>query len=214
MKEPHRDRLFDTWAENYDDDIASSGGAFPFDGYRDVLDEVLTLADVEPGMRVLDLGIGTGNLAARFVRQGCDVWGVDFSSEMIARARAKLPQIHLIQADLLGGWPTELQLPFERIVSAYVLHEFDLDTKLSILLRLSRGHLTRGGSIVVGDIAFPTVQARERAHQEWAELWDEDEHYWAADETRSACKQAGLQVAYRQVSSCGGVFVFTPRNGI
>ncbi|WP_457629662.1 class I SAM-dependent methyltransferase [Oceanithermus sp.] len=78
MKEPHRDGLFDTWAENYDDDIASNGGAFPFDGYRDVLDEVLTLADVEPGMRVLDLGIGTGNLAARFVRQGCNVWGIDF----------------------------------------------------------------------------------------------------------------------------------------
>jgi hypothetical protein len=40
--------------------------------------------------------------------------------------------------------------------------------------------------------------------------WDEEEHYWAADEVVGACKDAGLQVSYKQVSSCGGVLVIVP----
>ena len=208
MRKQRRNQLFDDWAEDYDHSVTLNEGTFPFDGYDKVLDTVVGLADVEPDLRVLDLGIGTGNLAARFLRQGCDVWGLDFSPEMIDRAREKLPQVHLVQANLLGKWPTELRLPFDRIVSAYVFHEFDLAAKMALLQRLARSYLAKGGSIAIGDIAFPTVQARERAHQEWMELWDEDEHYWAADETEAACGQAGLRVAYRQVSSCGGVFVF------
>ena len=80
---------------------------------------------------------------------------------MIARARAKLPQVHPIQANLLGEWPTELRLPFDRIVSAYVFHEFDLAAKMALLQRLDRSYFASGGSIVIGDIAFATVQARE-----------------------------------------------------
>jgi len=82
--------LFDDWAQHYDRSIQADGG-FPFDGYEQVLDEVVRTACAQPGMTVLDLGIGTGNLAARFVRLGCDVWGIDFSAEMLAKALEKLP---------------------------------------------------------------------------------------------------------------------------
>ena len=87
------------------------------------------------------------------------------------------------------------------IVSAYVFHEFDLSTKISLLKRLAHDHLTDGGRIIIGDIAFPTVQAREEAHQRWLRIWDEGEHYWAADEATTACEKAGLQLRYTQVSS-------------
>jgi ubiquinone/menaquinone biosynthesis C-methylase UbiE len=66
MSESDRVQLFDDWADNYD--VAVTDGEFPFDGYEQVLDEVARLADVKPQMRILDLGIGTGNLAARFIR--------------------------------------------------------------------------------------------------------------------------------------------------
>ena len=33
---------------------------------------------IRPSLRVLELGIGTGNLAERFVAAGCQVWGLDF----------------------------------------------------------------------------------------------------------------------------------------
>jgi putative AdoMet-dependent methyltransferase len=70
-------------------------------------------------------------------------------------------------------------------------------------------HLIPGGKIVLGDIAFPNLAAREAARINWGDLWDEED-YWAADETLTACRQAGLQVQYKQISSCAGVFAIQP----
>jgi putative AdoMet-dependent methyltransferase len=157
-------------------------------------------------MRVLELGTGTGNLTARLTARGADVWGVDFSPEMLKRAREKAPQATFLQADVLSAWPAALPETFARIASSYLLHEFDLETKVKLLRRLAN-HLTAAGFIVVADIAFPAVRAREEAHARWADLLDENEECWAADEAIAACKQVGLQMSYRQLSSCGGVFV-------
>jgi putative AdoMet-dependent methyltransferase len=205
MDQRDRVRLFDDWAEHYDRSFRGDGD-FPFDGYEQILDKVTRVAHAQPCMDLIDLGIGTGNLAVRFADLGCGVWGIDFSAEMLAKAALKLPQAVLIQTSLLGVWPAELDRRFDRIVSGYVLHEFDLSTKVELLQRLVRCHLAANGQIVIGDMAFHTTEARERAHQRWIELWDEEEYYWAADETIRACKNVGLQATYEQVSSCGGVF--------
>ena len=210
MSQTDRRQLFDRWAENYDATLAPT--RFPLDGYDQVLDGVVRLAEVTPHMQVLDLGIGTGNLAVRFVQVGCAVWGIDFSAEMLAKARAKLPHSVLVQANLLGQWPTELQQPFDRVVSAYVLHEFDLETKVRLLHRMATRHLAAGGRIVVAGVAFPSVEERTQASRRWADGWDEDEFYWAAEEASAACARVGLQVTYEQVSSCGGIFTFMTHN--
>jgi putative AdoMet-dependent methyltransferase len=209
MDQQRRVQLFDGWAEHYDQSIQEDGD-FPFDGYEQVLDEITRATCAQFGMKVLDLGIGTGNLATRFADLGCDMWGIDFSAEMLAKALEKLPQAVLVQADLLSDWPTELDHRFDRIVSAYVLHEFDLLTKVKLLQRLTENYLAANGRIVVGDIAFPTSSARDQAQKKWSDLWDEAEYYWAADETADTCESAGLQVTYKQISSCGGVFVIEP----
>jgi ubiquinone/menaquinone biosynthesis C-methylase UbiE len=199
-----RIELFDRWAERYDSQVQNASGLFR--GYDQVLDQVVRSAGASPGMEVLDLGVGTGNLARRFVALDCAVWGADFSPAMLAKARLKLPQIHLVQMDMLDeAWPEELERRFDRIVSTYVLHEVDLATKIALLRRLVRHHLAAQGRIVVGDVAFESVQALRQAG---ADHWDEEEHYWAADEILPACERAGLQATYRQISSCGGVFVF------
>jgi putative AdoMet-dependent methyltransferase len=209
MNVPERDQLFDDWAASYNRQLAAAAHDFPLDGYERILDELVYEAAVTPGMHILDLGTGTGNLAARFVEQGCKVWALDFSSRMLAHTRRKLPGVHLIQANLLDEWPIGLQQNFDRIVSAYVFHEFDLATKLRLLQRVALRHLESDGRILIADIAFLTVAARERAHQKWADLWDEAEHYWAADETMAAAAGLELNVNYRQLSSCGGIFTIT-----
>ena len=201
---PERLRLFEQWAKDYDDSLSNSAD-FPFAGYEAVLARVIQLAAPKPGMRVLDLGTGTGNLAQRFVEKGAAVWGLDFSKEMLAQARRKVPNATLLEADLLNAWPP---LPkFERVVSAYVLHEFNLQAKLE-LLKQSAQYLREGGSIIIADIAFPNQEIFRQAHGRWREVWDESEHYWLADETLGACEEVGLKGSYTQVSSCAGVFVF------
>ena len=97
---------------------------------------------------------------------------------------------------------------FDDWAERYVFHEFDLATKLHLLARLAHDHLAAQGRIVVGDVAFPSLQALQQAG---ADHWDEDEHYWVADEAIAACKAAGLQATYAQVSSCGGVWVVKHR---
>ena len=211
MSGSDRASLFNRWAEEYDRSVHNRD--FPFSGYESVLDEIVTAARVEKETSILDLGVGTGNLAARFADLGCKLFGLDFSSGMLAKARERLPKARLVQANLLGEWPAGLDRRFDRIVSGYVFHEFPLMTKVCIIQRLAQDRLADGGYIVIGDISFETRAARERAHKRWHDRWDEEEEYWAADEAIEALHHLGLKVSYRQVSVCGGVFGIRPSTG-
>ena len=175
-------------------------------------------ARVEPGMEVLDIGIGTGNLAGRLLDLGCEVWGLDFSLRMLAKVHEKYPQIELVKADIKGDWPIDVDHRFDRVVSAYALHEFDLKSKVRLLHKLVRDHLSDGGRVVIGDVSFPTRGARDEAPERYGRrvdaetgeeriVWDYDEFYWAADEAVEALAAAGLTACYEQVSFCGGVYV-------
>lgn len=59
--------------------------------YQEMLDQVVDALEVAPGMRVLDAGCGTGVLAERLAKACPDIElvGVDHSSAMLARARAR-----------------------------------------------------------------------------------------------------------------------------
>ena len=100
------------------------------------------------GRRVLDLGCGTGRLAAALAERGAKVWGVDSSAEMLARARAWVdPRVGLKQgrAEALpfrDGW-------FERAVLRLVVHLVDRPRALPELARV----LAPAGRVVVATFA-------------------------------------------------------------
>jgi len=156
-------------------------------------------------MQVLDLGAGTGNLAIRFAALGCELWCTDFSAPMLAKGGEKLPAAHFYLHDLRTALPPELNRSFDRIISAYVFHHFELAEKVRILKELA-AHLTPAGWIVIGDIAFPDAQALEDVKRAVDGEW-EDEYYWMAEEAIPALERAGFKVEYSQVSPCEGVFV-------
>lgn len=195
---------FDAWAANYDVDVAQSrdDDAFPFAGYERVLARVVELANLAPGMAVLELGPGTGNLTAQLVEHGAAVWALDFSAEMLARARARVPAAHFAQAHLLADYPPDFHHPFDAVVSTYTFHEFPLPDKLALLRRLFAEHLRPGGVVVIGDIGFPTAAARDAVSAASGDAWD-DEYYWIMDEAGPRLRDAGLAIEYEQLSSCG-----------
>lgn len=196
---------FDRWAADYDAAVREDG-IFPFDGYDRLLGRVLELAVPLAGRSVLELGVGTGNLTAQLVAGGAAVWGLDFSAEMLKRARQRAPAATLGQVDLLQSYPAAFRRPFDRIVSTYVFHEFPLHEKAALLQRLFDGYLAPGGRVVIGDIGFPDAAARATVRQAAGDRW-EDEYFWLRDETESALAKAGLAADWSQISSCG--FVLT-----
>lgn len=197
--------LFDRWAASYDDTLLDATG-FPFEGYRDVLQRLYQLAEPRPGLRVLDLGTGTGALASLFAAAGCQVTGIDFSEEMLARARERVPTAEFTRVDLLDEWPAEMQgRSYDRVVSSYVLHEFPDETKVELMARLARVSLAPGGTILIGDILFADAASRSAAHEEWSHAWDEEEHYAAAQELIQGLRSRGLTASFESLSFCAGV---------
>jgi putative AdoMet-dependent methyltransferase len=209
MTDPFPPIGFDAWAASYDRSIHSNSG-FPFEGYTDVLQGIVDIAEVKPGASVLDLGIGTGNLALLFARLGSEVWGLDFSAKMLELAQIKLPGAKLGQVDIRTGWPHAFQRRFDCIVSAYTFHHFPQDEKVRLVQRLLKDHLTPDGRLVIGDIAFWNAAEENMMRFTLGSEW-EQEYYWFADETILAFEKAGVQALFSKISVCAGVFQFIYR---
>ena len=91
------------------------------------------------GRRVLDVGCGTGRLAGALAeREGCKVWGVDPSAEMLEVARGRVPA----GVGLKQGVAEELPFKdgwFERAVTQLSLHLWDRPRAFVELRRVVTG---------------------------------------------------------------------------
>jgi putative AdoMet-dependent methyltransferase len=194
---------FDQWAATYDREVELEDG-FPFSGYRSMLSTIVNRASCAQGQSVLDLGCGTGNLSNLFVRQSSRVWGTDFSSEMIAIAKRKYPQIPFAVQDVRRPIPATFPQKYDAIISAYVFHHFPIDEKISILKRFLAENLQPGGRLVVGDLIFANQPALDQTRNSYVDQWDE-EYYWMLDQDLPLMESAGLNVKVDPISFCGMV---------
>lgn len=169
---------FDEWAEWYDQSVYKRRAGYdPHLSYDSVLGLVASM--VSPETDVLDIGIGTGNLAAKLQRLRCRITGVDQSEAMLRKAREKLPG-----ATLLPGHFLALPLPdqsVDTIVSTYALHHLAEEEKQLAVVEMFRV-LRPGGAIIIGDNMFLDEAARQHEQerlfaagqeQVWAEIEDE-----------------------------------------
>jgi ubiquinone/menaquinone biosynthesis C-methylase UbiE len=126
---------------------------------RPITERLMRNMRVGPGMRVLDLGCGAGDvsmLAAELVGSTGSVVGIDRNKDVLAVAaeRARLagfPQIHFEQASAETFWSGE---PFDLVIGRYVLiHQSDPAGLLRGAARLVR----RGGSIAFHEIRLNEI---------------------------------------------------------
>lgn len=205
MSSGNRLDLFDEWAATYDESVEAASG-FPFQDYHRVLTTLVEMADARPGMTVLDVGTGTGNLAQRFAGIGCTVTGIDLSPSMLRIARKRVPSAAFLQVDLQDDWAAIAEQRFDIIVSAYVLHEFTLESKIALIARLLQHHVRPDGRLLIADIGFATRVEWKQAHEDLRGVWDEDEHYWRADEALEILAERDLSADYIQVTPYAAVF--------
>lgn len=138
---------YDRWAPHYDD----------YDNAVIALEQPIVTALLGPvsELRVVDVGCGTGRHALRMAGEGAHVTGVDFSTGMLARLRAKLEhsdvaaaaRLELIEHDIATGLPLG-DRSFDLALCCLVLeHLPNLDWMLAELARV----VVPGGRVVIAD---------------------------------------------------------------
>src|ERR1044072_7686541 len=87
-------QAYNEWAETYDTNA---------DATRDLAAQVLRQSELRLGDRtVVEVGCGTGRNTASLAKRTSRIIALDFSDEMLARARANVPapNVQFIQHDL------------------------------------------------------------------------------------------------------------------
>lgn len=199
--------LFDRWAATYDDFVASR--RFPLDAHAAVVATVLEHLALRPGVRVLELGAGTGLLTAQLLCARARVLAIDLSPAMLERARARAPGADLRLLDVSApGWATALP-QVDRITASYLLHEFPLAQQRAVV-EAAASRLAPGGWVVLGDVGFATTDSRDAARAALGDAWDPEEHYWAGTEIANAFGPCWAS-DYHSCGEHGGVIVLRAR---
>ena len=203
---------FDLWADNYDKDVGVSDeeSSYPFAGYKNILANIFKTIMAKPHPSVLDIGFGTGTLTTKLYEKGCEIYGQDFSSQMLTLASAKMPGAHLYQGDFTKGLVEPLaSRQYDFIVSTYALHHLT-DPQKCVFLRQLLERLNDDGQILIGDIAFETREELENFRQTVGDDWDQEEIYFVIDEM----KREFPQLKFYRFSCCVGMISIEQENQV
>ncbi|WP_017186249.1 class I SAM-dependent methyltransferase [Alkalibacillus haloalkaliphilus] len=201
---------FDLWANDYDKtvQISEENNAYPFAGYKEILNTIYNEVMSQKESKVLDIGLGTGVLASKLYDHGHQIDGIDFSSKMIEIAKGKMPDANLVEWDISNGLPSEVMgNKYDFIISTYTLHHLSYQDKVSFIKQLE-SILKENGKVLIGDISFETHAALDSCYEDNKDYWDEDEYYFVYEELALSL-EADYNVVYKQISHCGGVFIIT-----
>lgn len=93
-------------------------------------------ARLKPGLKVLEVGCGTGLFTEKFAAYGATILAVDISGELLAKARErKLPPERVTFLERAFE-QCHLDGPFDAVIGSSVLHHLDLAAALAKLFRL------------------------------------------------------------------------------
>ena len=177
---------FDLWAEGYDRSVELSDeeARFPFAGYKALLNEIYNRVLAGPHRTVLDIGFGTAFLTSRLYQAGAQIFGQDFSAEMVRLAREKMPEAQLYQGDFARGLRAELkENRYDAAIATYSLHHLDDGQKVRFIRELLP-LLNEGGRIYIGDVAFRTRAELAACREAEGVKWDPDEIYFVFEELK------------------------------
>jgi ubiquinone/menaquinone biosynthesis C-methylase UbiE len=139
---------YDRWAATYD-----TMGNWLLELEEPEVDRAL--GDVE-GLDVLDVGAGTGRHAIRIAERGARVTAIDFSEEMLAKAREKpgAGRVSWLEHDVARPMPFAAG-SFDRVLSALVLEHIPVEELASFFREL--GRVARRDGVIVVTAMHPAM---------------------------------------------------------
>jgi len=147
-------------------------------GMRKAYDALVAQADLTDGLRVLEIGCGTGNVTTRVKRAapGADVVGSDPDPLALARAQRKAGGMTGIRFE--RAYAQDLPFAdgeFDRVLSSMMLHHLDDDVKAAAAAEIYRV-LRPGGTLHIVDIGGHTT-----GHHGLAARWMKDSPHAAGN---------------------------------
>ena len=181
-------------------------------GYEEMIATAAdSVASVSP-THVLDLGGGTGALAAAVLERTTDtvVEVIDVDEEMLSRARIRLVECkdraQFTPRDFFAALPA-----CDAVMASLALHHVStLDAKTELFTRIHEC-LAPGGILVNADVTMPAAEPqRSAAYQAWAdhlmanritradakahfERWADEDTYFSLEEELAALSNAGFE---------------------
>jgi malonyl-CoA O-methyltransferase len=183
---------YDRWAPHYDD----------YDNAVIALEQPVVRALLGPvaGLRVVDVGCGTGRHALDMAAAGATVTGVDFSSGMLGVLRDKIgpreagagPALEIVEHDISTGLPFA-DASFDLALSCLTLEHLEpLDAMFAELARVC----LPGGRVIVAD--FHPEMFRRGLHARFrAGAAAEKQQIHGVDHTISDYVMAALRAGLR-----------------
>jgi demethylmenaquinone methyltransferase/2-methoxy-6-polyprenyl-1,4-benzoquinol methylase len=98
---------------------------------------VLKVAQPSPGMRVLEVGCGTGSNLTLFAEAGCEVAGIDLSPSMLDLASRKIGERADLELGDASAMPYE-DRSFDLVLAFLTLHEMPVQIRDSVVAEMVR----------------------------------------------------------------------------
>ncbi|EDS78551.1 methyltransferase domain family [Clostridium botulinum C str. Eklund] len=193
---------FNNWAKTYDKSVIEDKGELKiYKNYNLILESVYNLVHdsklEEP--TILEIGVGTGNLASKFLNNNFNIIGIDQSREMLSVAKQKYPKLKV----RLGEF---LKIPYDNkyfdvIISTYAFHHLNEVEKVIAIEEMIRV-LKDNGIIVIGDLMFKSKDDEKSILNELSKIQvDEikDEYYSHINFLESEFKKYNKKLRYTRI---------------
>lgn len=214
-KEPMKKSLFDTWAKKYEVDILTKSDKYPFAGYLDIIEKLKEKIINKKCKSILDIGIGTGYMLSKIINNQIvseNIYGIDFSTEMLKVAASKFGKMNLIKHDIVKpSIPKKIkENKFDCILSAFTLHHFDDLSKIEIINNYFN-LINSNGIFIIADICFKNQEDFNRVKINENGNWDIDEEngYIILDSFQKLLKLNNYKITTKIVSYCSAIIYLT-----
>jgi 2-polyprenyl-3-methyl-5-hydroxy-6-metoxy-1,4-benzoquinol methylase len=206
VKNKIRQELFDRWAKGYNKSVLKSEkeGSYPFAGYSEVKYSIIDIISSAHKARVLEMGVGTGEITKPLYELGYEITGVDLSNKMIEIAKSHMEKAEFILADFSSSL-NEITIKFDFIVFSYSIHHLSYNDQIELLIKLN-DYLNEDGVIIIGDVSTFTIEDMNQLQNKYAAIWDDEECYPILKKYQLSQLANLYNLSYVQINEVAGIY--------